>query len=579
LLAFLQRQSPQPLIVDKIIKFLKIVLKLDKLRFIFILLLSSTASFFELFGIGLFYPFLDLLLEKEKVFQNKNYSFLYDYLNFSNVDQFIFVFGLASIFAVLISSIVSIINRIYSDKYTWDSNTKLIMVSFGKYVSMPYSQIKKLNSTDTTNNIIYEATVFVNGVLIPVIQSIPRIVILLMSIFLLTTVNFAASFLSIIILSGIYFGIIQLTKNRLNTISKKRVIMYQSLYDFILSSIKSIKDIKVNHAKEAFSQKAFTPANTYSNLNKTISIISTLPKYILEGILFTAVMSFMLYYHKKGNVVELVPLLSIYAIAAFRLLPHVQTIFSSYTKIKFNLKSLDIIYNSVTKDFEVKTNNLNSSFNLLEVKNITYNNPEDGDELFRNISLSIKKGNFYLIQGKSGSGKSTLFQIILGLIKSNSGNIFLNKEKLEKSSLFENINVGYVSQDIVLFDDTLKNNIKLYEKRDYSEEWLNEVLEITCLSDFVAELENGLDHKLIDGGGNLSIGQRQRVSLARSIYKMPDILFLDEATSGLDIQTENLILKKIKSLRMTVIMISHNKNISKLADKVFDLQKNGLEII
>lgn len=579
MLAFLQRQSPQPLIVDKIIKFLKIVLKLDKLRFIFILLLSSTASFFELFGIGLFYPFLDLLLEKEKVFQNKNYSFLYDYLNFSNVDQFIFVFGLASIFAVLISSIVSIINRIYSDKYTWDSNTKLIMVSFGKYVSMPYSQIKKLNSTDTTNNIIYEATVFVNGVLIPVIQSIPRIVILLMSIFLLTTVNFAASFLSIIILSGIYFGIIQLTKNRLNTISKKRVIMYQSLYDFILSSIKSIKDIKVNHAKEAFSQKAFTQANTYSNLNKTISIISTLPKYILEGILFTAVMSFMLYYHQKENVVELVPLLSIYAIAAFRLLPHVQTIFSSYTKVKFNLKSLDIIYNSVSKDFEVKTNNLNNSFNLLEVKNITYNNPEDGDELFRNISLSIKKGNFYLIQGKSGSGKSTLFQIILGLIKSNSGDIFLNKEKLEKSSLFENINVGYVSQDIVLFDDTIKNNIKLYEKRDYSEEWLNEVLEITCLSDFVAELENGLDHKLIDGGGNLSIGQRQRVSLARSIYKMPDILFLDEATSGLDIQTENLIIKKIKSLRMTVIMISHNKNISKLADKAFDLQKNGLEII
>ena len=257
--------------MDKIIKFLKIVLKLDKLRFIFILLLSSTASFFELFGIGLFYPFLDLVLEKEKVFQNKNYSFLYDYLNFSNVDQFIFVFGLASIFAVLISSCVSIINRIYSEKYTWDSNTKLIMVSFGKYVSMPYSQINKLNSTDTTNNIIYEATVFVNGVLIPVIQSIPRIVILLMSIFLLTTVNFAASFLSIIILSGIYFGIIQLTKNRLNTISKKRVIMYQSLYDFILSSIKSIKDIKVNHAEEAFSQKAFTPANTYSNLNKTIS--------------------------------------------------------------------------------------------------------------------------------------------------------------------------------------------------------------------------------------------------------------------------------------------------------------------
>jgi len=564
--------------VDKIIKFFKIVFKLDKFRFIFILIISSTASFFELFGIGLFYPFLDLILDNEKVFQNKNYYFLYNNLNFSDINQFIFVFGVASIFAVLISSCISIVNRIYSDKYTWDSNTKLIMVSFNKYVSMPYGQIKKLNSTDTTNNIIHEPTVFVNGVLIPVIQSIPRIIILLMSIIVLTTVDFTSSFLTIVLLSGIYIGIIQLSKNRLNMISKKRVIMYQSLYDFILSSIKSIKDIKVNHAQEAFSQKAYIPANTYSKLNKTISIISTVPKYILEGILFSIIMSLMLYLQIIGNVVELVPLLSIYAIAAFRLLPHVQTIFSSYTKIKFNLKSLDIIYDSLNKEFD-KTKKLNRQFFEIEIKNISYNKPDDGQELFSNVNLSIKKGKTYLIQGKSGSGKSTLFQLILGLIRSNSGSISLNKEKLEKSNLIEHLNVGFVSQDIVLFDDTLKNNIKLYQKKDYSEKWLKEVIEIACLSEFVADLESGLDHKIIDGGGNLSIGQRQRVSLARAIYKKPDILFLDEATSGLDLETENLILNKIKSTGLTVIMISHNKTLSKLADEKFELNGKGLEKI
>lgn len=565
--------------MGKIIKFLKIVTKLDKFRFMFIIFLSSTASIFELFGLGLFYPFLDLILDKEKVFHNKNYSFLYNNLNFSSVDQFVYVFGLVSIIAVLISSAIGILNRILSDKYTWNSNTKLIMISFGKYVSMPYSKIKKLNSTDTTNNIIYEATVFINGVLIPIIQSIPRILILFTSIILLAIIDFSSSFLSIVVLSGIYFGIIQLSKSNLDIISKKRVFMYQSLYDFILSSIKSIKDIKVNHAEEAFSKKAFIPANTYSNLNKSISIISTIPKYIIEGILFSTVMSFMLYFFKKGNVVELVPLLSIYALAAFRLLPHVQTIFSSYTKVKFNLKSLDIIYNSTNKSLEKNFKNVNKPFFELSIKGISYKIHDKGEELFRNVNLDIKKGGFYLIHGKSGSGKSTLFELILGLIKSNSGNIFLNNENLQNTSLFDQLNIGYVSQDIILFDDTLKNNIELYEKNDYSKKWLSKVLDVSCLSDFVLKEERSLDFKLIDGGGNLSIGQRQRISLARTIYKKPDILFLDEATSGLDSKTESLILKKIKSLGITVVMISHNRILSNFSDKTFELQKNGLKSI
>ena len=191
--------------------------------------------------------------------------------------------------------------------------------------------------------------------------------------------------------------------------------------------------------------------------------------------------------------------------------------------------------------------------------------------------MSIEKGTIVGITGETGAGKSTLFHIMLGLLTPKSGNIFYKDKNIHKNMEIWRNQIGYIAQNIYLLDNTIEKNISfnfLDEKID--EERMDFSIKMSCLNEKIAELPDGLKTKVGNDGIRLSGGEKQRVALARSIYRNPNIFFMDESTSALDLDTEQRIIKNLKEnfSKKTIILIAHRKTTINECDKIINL-KNG----
>ena len=355
--------------------------------------------------------------------------------------------------------------------------------------------------------------------------------------------------------------------------SNKRLDLEQSIFEYVINSLRSIKDIKVNNLEEYYIEKVKTPAKHFSFLNQEISIYASMPKYLVEALVFSITILVLILNIEKESIIDLIPSVSIFGIAIFKLLPIFQGIYANITRIKFNFSAMEVIEDHIAniKSEQVKKVEY-LKFKSFELKNINFKYDEN-NKILDNFNLRLNSGDFLLIKGESGSGKSTLVEVILGLIKPRSGKIMLNgKTLINNFNLSSNIKVGYVSQDIFIFEGTLIENIIIpNNKRErYSKVDLKKVIEI-CKLDSIINSLGGLEGKISDGGKNLSAGQRQRIAIARSIINFPDLLIFDEATSALDIKTENHIINSIKKMKKTIVMISHNKSINKFSNNIIEL--------
>jgi ABC-type bacteriocin/lantibiotic exporter with double-glycine peptidase domain len=559
-------------------KLFKIVSVKSTRVLIILMALSIIASLLELGGITLLYPYLDYILNHDKVAKSVLYSIYSEYKYNSSTNEFLLIFGIGSILVVLLSGFIGSYSRILVDRYIWTLNVLLIERSFKKHLQLPFTEFKKMNSNKITNDIIYEVGVFINGIMIPIFDLLPRIFILSMSIIVLAFIDVKVASIIFSSIFFIYFFIFRFVRERLSAMSKHRFELQQALLDYVSSSIRAMKDIKVNNSQQFFIKQVSKPAKSYSKLNQSISIFSLIPRYVLESLVFCSAMIFLILNQSSGKINSLIPVLSLYAISAFKLIPHIQGIFAAFTKIKFNLKSLDIVYsNTLSINTENSIEKKCYNFNKLEISDIYFKYDDTDEYLLENISLSIFKNEFILFVGKSGSGKSTLIEIILGLIKSHSGNIHYNGILLTNDDILSTkFKLGYVSQDVILFEGSLKDNILLHNSHISHNNIIEEVINIACLDDVIASIGGSIHGQISEGGKNLSVGQRQRISIARSLFNSPDILFLDEATSALDYLTEKSIISNIKKLGITVILITHNRDLIPLSDSTYEIVNSTL---
>ena len=228
------------------------------------------------------------------------------------------------------------------------------------------------------------------------------------------------------------------------------------------------------------------------------------------------------------------------------------------------------IKNIALNDNDKSSNNIN--LGDITCKNINYAYEEK--VIFDNLNFQIHENSIFGILGKSGSGKSTLVNILLGLLTPDKGKILVNNLDINNNLPQWQKGIGYVSQNIFLLDSTLKENIAFgekIEKINYNN--LNRAIENANLTDFVENLTNGIDTNIGERGSKISGGQMQRIAIARELYRNPSVLILDEATTGLDYENEKKIFDSIKQLqnKMTIIIVSHNKETIKNCDNLLDL--------
>ena len=326
--------------------------------------------------------------------------------------------------------------------------------------------------------------------------------------------------------------------------------------------------------------------------DRNVDLFNIFPRFLLEFfgvLLFSSIIALLFLFGYNSE--KILPILALYAAAAFRILPSINRVLVYYNSFLYGQKAFEKINTEFSNDYS----NFSKNKKKLEseiIKKIKFENLELKDVSFaydktqavlKDINLNIKKGTYVGIQGQSGSGKSTLVLLITGLLKPTSGKIFLNQthDTSEKQKILNSL-IGYVSQKTTLFDDTIKKNIALGEdENEIDETKLKKVIEITQLKDFIYNLKDGIETVVGDDGLRISGGQRQRIAIARALYFNPDLLIMDEATSSLDKDIEDKIIEIIKNLKgkKTLVFISHKLSNLNICDEKFEVVNSGIRKI
>ena len=569
----------------------KIILKIRKLlnqelkyKLILILLLGLLNSLVEVLSLLILQPSIQLLISNKKKSEFKYFVYFENYCNIKITNNIYFYITIVLILIFFLKLIVSYIfnwvQSVFTSNFINDVSNKL----FYNYLNSDY--IYFLNNKTSKH-----VTILTNEVegLNNLIQSVVFIFLestIIISVFiaLLNLEPFGTLLVTTFILFSVYiFNFVQ--KKYLNHLSSKKYKIIENRNNIIIHSFKNIKDIKIFGVENYFIDQYSNVIKIENRFKKKIAFILNTPRSYLELIIITTV--FILFYflnHKyENNIILITPIFTIYIFALFRILPSINKLLNSFLQIKNNKHGFEIIYNDLESHEPINTqiNNKSLLFNhTFKMINLSFK--YNKLQVFNNLNFEFNKGDKIGIIGMSGMGKTTLIDLILGLLNPQNGKIEIDGCDLKQNVKSWQNNIGYVQQNVNLFDFSIKENITLgasSELIDYK--LLNRVLVTSNLINLIKSLPMGIDTIIGENGVNLSGGQRQRISIARALYKKPEILILDEATSSLDEENENQIINSIYLLypNSTIIIVSHRKSILKNCNKIYNFKKNHLELV
>ena len=348
-------------------------------------------------------------------------------------------------------------------------------------------------------------------------------------------------------------------------------------WQVVEDTFRGFAEIEINQAYKTLHNKFNNELKQISFNHIQTDTLLKIPRALIEIGMAAALLLLILFFN---DVEELKVILGIFAIVAFRVLPGITSLITSWTQIKNNYYTTDIISTIKDSIAEDKYGDSPIQFNKeIKVDNISFSYSKDTHYAVEDISFTIKKGEFVGIQGVSGSGKSTLFNLLQGFFYPQNGNILLDGLPLcRENSLTWQKNIGYVPQEVFIMNGTIAENIALgHSGKQIDHDKLMSALDSVQLKQWVDALPNGINHSLDGYGNNISGGEKQRIGIARALYKDAKTIFLDEATSALDNQTEKEILNVIKKLSyensdLTLIMIAHRDSSLSICDRVINIK-------
>ena len=553
-----------------------------------LLLLIIIGSFFEMLGVTVFMPFIELIMNSESLQTNELLIRLFSLFHASTLEGCISILAVIIIFFYIIKNIYLTFMQNCILNFSYKTRMKLATRLLATYMDEPYSFHLNKNAAELQRSLQVDANQFMlllNGVL----QFIAEITVCIaIGLFLFHTSHSITVIVAglLVFCVGLYFEVSKKVSLRLGEQNQN---YNAKLMQWINQSLGGIKEVKVLE-REGYFVKAYR--ENYKKLikgAKTNEMLATVPKYITETVVMSGLLLAIVFklYFGHGEIATFIPQLTAFALAAFRLLPSIGKINAYINNIMYCLPSLELIYNDF-KDVEGHTfieekedTTLNKYRFVKEVSinNIVYKYPNTEVNVINNVSFKIPKGKTVAFIGSSGAGKTTMADIILGLLPPTSGTI-----TVDGWNIFEHMHewhkmLGYIPQSIYLSDDSILNNVAFGIDEDKIDiEAVREALRKAQLLEYVESLPDGLNTFVGDRGVRLSGGQRQRIGIARALYHNPDILVLDEATSALDNETEQAVMESIENLQglKTMIIIAHRLTTIKKADLILSVEKGSM---
>jgi len=357
-------------------------------------------------------------------------------------------------------------------------------------------------------------------------------------------------------------------KNRISIIGLSSTKENFTLFKTADEAMSGIKDIKLHRSYDEFVNRFYSPSKKLASYGAQSNLFTTLPRFLLEIIAFggiVAIIISLISTTKDGDNSNIIPIISLYVMAGYRLLPAFQQIYGGITKVKYSLPAFEIIVNELSISNNEKVETITDSSLLfkdkLQINDLSFSYDNSNLKVLDKLNLTIYPYTTVGIVGPTGSGKTTLIDVLLGLLSPESGFISLDGVDINKQNISSwQKNIGYVPQSIYLTDDTIEANIAFAKSgNEVNTEKAKEAAKMANLHEFIMTLPEQYKSFVGERGVRLSGGQRQRIGIARALYHDPKVLVLDEATSSLDGITENAIMDAIHNLthKKTIIIIAH----------------------
>ena len=547
-------------------------------RFYFLLFIILTLSIFEVISIGLVLPVVTFLVNENSINIFRNYINIDLFNNISN-DEILHLSILLLLVVFLIKFIFQIFFYTKQNQIVFDIMHVLSRKLFNNYLSKPFYFFLNKNSSNLISNLTIHTPDVIYNFLIPVVLLISEMFMIIFIITVLFLLDLRTVILALVI-GAVGFIFLKIISKKIKSWGNIRVINEKIRVQIVQQSLNAIKETIVFGRQKYFSDLFNNINNSNRKVLSKYYTLLELPKPIIELIGFSCLIVFIIVLislNYEGK--DIIPPIATFCLASYKILPSANKILISIQRIRFAKPALDkIIFefesiHDTNKIFQL--NNHKMSFEKhIQISNLDFSyNAEN--IIFDNLNLKINKGEMIAITGGSGEGKSTLVNIILGLLSCNNGKVEVDGISIENNIEGWQKNIGYVPQKINLLDESIEENILLGEKSNT--EKIKKVLKDVQLENFSNEAKKFVG----EDGVRISGGQKQRIGIARALYRDPELLVLDEATSSLDNRTENEIMELLSNLKgkKTIVFISHNLKTLEFCDKVYKIQDKKLNLL
>ena len=541
---------------------------------LFMMILGSIA---EAISVGMVFPLIQVALAPGEAADNFFVALIVDRLGISPGESVTFLF--AAMFGFFLLKNAYLLFLVHEQgRFIWDTLASLWRRMYQRYLGQPYQFHMDRNSSELINNISSTLRGMFYSFVMPVINLVTELFVAVAICGLLLWSNPLITVGVLALLTTLVAAYYFLFRQPLSRWGANQILQQKSMIQWLTQGLAGIKEVKILQQEPYFERNFVDSSKRVAHYSRRNLLVTQMPRYMAETVVIGAILVTIYYVGVVKNATEeALPLMAMFTMAAFRLMPAISRIASYMGHIRFGGAALDTIYRDLTMDTgaeESETVDLAPiAFDQhLRIEEVWFRYSESGADVLKGVSLEISRGASIALIGPSGAGKTTLADLILGLYTPTHGRILSDRSDIAKSPQGWRRMVSCIPQKVFILDAPVWANIALGRNHaDIDQDKLARILDQSQLTETVSEMPQGIDTPVGEAGARISGGQAQRIGIARSLYADADILIMDEATSALDSETEHAISKVIESMKgnKTLIMIAHRLSTVRNCDRLY----------
>lgn len=554
-----------------------------KKQFLLIFVLMIISSLAEIISVGAIFPFLGVLTAPEYIYSHSLMQPVIKILGITSSEQLFLPLVISFVISVVVAGVLRVFLLYVINRFEQLIGTEFSAHIYRRTLYQDYATHIGHNSSEIISSIISKVNIVIKGVIIPVLELLSSSLSLFGIMFILVFIDYKIALVSFGIFGAIYWILYSF-------LHKKIIINSQYISSGSTNTIKAlqeglggIRDILIDSNQE-FYCKLFIQADTpYRRAISDNNFISYAPRFVIEtlGLVLISGLAYYLSQQKDGISVA-IPMLGLLAMAAQRLMPAIQKIYSSVTSIKGSYYSVkDILYlldQTISSYIDQQQLSIVPFKKDIKLDNVWFRYNKKTPWILEEVNLTFNKGSRIGFVGETGRGKSTLLDLVMGLLSPTKGHLKIDSKIVSMNNIrLWQSHIAHVPQNIYLSDGTIEENIAFGIPADKIDaESVKKVAELANISKFIDSCAQGYKTFVGERGVRLSGGQRQRIGIARALYKSADVLIFDEATNALDVETESAIMESIEKLgkNLTIFIITHRVTTLKACDLIVELDKD-----